>query len=67
MTCTLRLAPGRFEHIGISRLRLLDFDDVVRWTGPGALAFDGERERILKAGQTASIDVPPATARGSST
>jgi len=51
------LAPGRFERIGISRLRILDFDDAVRWSGPGALAFDGERERILKAGQTATLRV----------
>ena len=49
------LAPGRFERIGVSRRRVLGFNDPVRWTGPGVLAFDGERERTLRPGQTATL------------
>ena len=49
------LAPGRFERIGISGLRVVGFDDAIRWTGPGVLAFDGERERTLRPGQTATL------------
>ncbi len=49
------LAPGRFERIGISELRVVGFEDAIRWTGPGVLAFDGERERTLKPGQTATL------------
>ena len=28
------LAPGRFERIGISGLRVVGFNDAIRWTGP---------------------------------
>ncbi len=49
------LAPGRFERIGISRLRVVGLGEAVSWTGPGVLAFDGERERSLKPGQTATL------------
>lgn len=51
------LAPGRFAHIGIADSRRLGFGDAVSWTGPGVLAFDGERERVLQPGQTATLRV----------
>ena len=51
------LAPGRFERIGISRLRVVGMDEAVSWTGPGVLAFDGERERSLQPGQTATLRI----------
>lgn len=51
------LAPGRFARIGIASLRIVPFGDAVYWTGPGVLAFDGERERVLQPGQTATLRV----------
>lgn len=49
------LAPGRFERVRIASRRILGFDHAVQWTGPGVLAFDGERERVLQPGQCATL------------
>ena len=56
-TVLAALAPGRFARIGIADSRRLGFGDPVYWTGPGVLAFDGERERTLQPGQTATLRV----------
>ena len=49
------LAPGRFESIGLARTRTVALAEPVRVTGPGVLAFDGERERVLGPGQAATL------------
>ena len=49
------LAPGRFESIGLGHARTALLGEPVQLTGPGVLAFDGERERVLGPGQTATF------------
>ncbi|MCY3839485.1 MAG: NAD(+)/NADH kinase [Gammaproteobacteria bacterium] len=49
------LAPGRFESIGLGQTRTAMLGEPMRLTGPGVLAFDGERERVLASGQTATF------------
>jgi hypothetical protein len=39
------LAPGAFVMVSVERATKLDLGEVVEWTGPGVLAFDGERSR----------------------
>ena len=48
-------APGRYEPIPIDEARLLPLGRTVTWTGPGLIALDGERERVLRDGQTAVV------------
>ena len=50
-------APGRFERIGIAAARVVRLGAAEQISGPGVLAFDGERERILQAGQKATLRV----------
>lgn len=49
------LAPGRFESIGLGQTRTATLGEPMRLTGPGVLAFDGERERVLAPGQAATF------------
>lgn len=49
------LAPGRFESIGLGHARAAVLGEPLQLTGPGVLAFDGERERVLASGQTATF------------
>ncbi|MDE0193516.1 MAG: NAD(+)/NADH kinase [Gammaproteobacteria bacterium] len=49
------LAPGRFESIGLGHARTAVLGESMQLTGPGVLAFDGERERVLASGQTATF------------
>lgn len=49
------LAPGRFEPIGLAESRPVALGESMRLTGPGILAFDGERERVLAPGQVATL------------
>lgn len=48
-------APGRFERVGIASGDVVPLGEALRVEGPGALALDGERERALAAGQTATL------------
>ena len=48
-------APGRFERVGIAHAEARPLGDGVAVHGPGVLAFDGERERVLQAGQRATL------------
>lgn len=48
-------APGRFERVGICAAKVLGLGDAMTVRGPGVLAFDGERERRLQAGQQATL------------
>ena len=49
------LAPGRFDRIGIRRADEVPLGETLHLRGPGVLAFDGERERTLGPGQTATL------------
>ncbi len=49
------IAPGLYQTIGVEATRVLAFDEDVEVTGPCVLAFDGERERVLKPGQMALL------------
>ena len=49
------LAPGRFESIGLGQTRTVALAEPLQVTGPGVLAFDGERERVLGPGQAATL------------
>lgn len=56
---TLRapLSPGLYETVGIDSVERVELDCSIRWDGPGLLAFDGDREIVLEAGQSASLCV----------
>jgi hypothetical protein len=51
------IAPGLYENVGVSTCQLLAIGETVVCTGPGTLAFDGERERTLKVGQSAQMTI----------
>lgn len=51
------IAPGYYREIGIREHRRISFAQSLRCEGPGVLAFDGERERVLKPGQQATLSV----------
>jgi hypothetical protein len=56
---TLRapLSPGLYETVGIDSVQRVELDQPIEWTGPGLLAFDGDREIVLAAGETARLRV----------
>ena len=49
------IAPGLYEDVGVSTCQAMPLGHIVECIGPGTLAFDGERERTLKVGQTAQL------------
>jgi len=49
------IAPGCHESLDIQSVRRVKFEERIEFEGLGALAFDGERERILKPGQKAEL------------
>ena len=51
------IAPGLFETLRIKQAARLDFDELVEFEGPCVLAFDGEREREIQAGQRVTMRV----------
>lgn len=51
------LAPGFYCNFSVATHRKLALDQPCVVTGPGILAFDGERERVLKPGQKATLKV----------
>lgn len=51
------IAPGLYEPIAVRSHARLPLGKPVTVTGPGVLAFDGERERVLKPGQGATLRV----------
>ncbi len=54
-TVLAAIAPGRFERIGLAGAALVGLGEPLRLRGPGVLAFDGERERVLQPGQEATL------------
>lgn len=59
--CSVRTAvqPGSYADIAISHAQRLGFDAPVTLVGPGVLTLDGEREIVLRAGETAELAVRP--------
>jgi hypothetical protein len=51
------LAPGWYAQVGIGACVRLGPGEPVEVTGPGVLAFDGERHRLLRRGQVARLSV----------
>ena len=51
------LAPGLYTDIGIGECTRIGPGEPVEVVGPGILAFDGERQRVLKPGQLASLSI----------
>jgi len=49
------IAPGYYRDVHVSSHRRIDFGEAVVVEGPGVLAFDGERERVLRPGQKATL------------
>jgi len=51
------IAPGRHEVVDISSIRRVELGEPIEFDGLGVLAFDGERERVLKQSQRATLRV----------
>jgi hypothetical protein len=51
------IAPGFYRTVHVKSLRSVALGEAVTMGGPGVLAFDGERERELLNGTTASLTV----------
>ena len=51
------VAPGLFRAVRVRASRTLALGESVALEGPGVLAFDGDRERTLAAGQRATLRV----------
>ncbi|MBT96333.1 MAG: hypothetical protein CL431_10255 [Acidimicrobiaceae bacterium] len=51
------IAPGTYETIPIKAFRKMDLKEQVSMEGPGVLAFDGERDRVLQEGEAISVAV----------
>ncbi len=51
------IAPGLFQDVVVRSVRRVAFDEPVVVIGPGTLALDGERERVLLSGRRAILHV----------
>jgi predicted polyphosphate/ATP-dependent NAD kinase len=51
------IAPGLFQDVGVRRARRIALGETVALEGAGALALDGERERVLAPRQRAILRV----------
>jgi predicted polyphosphate/ATP-dependent NAD kinase len=51
------IAPGLYRPIGVTGHHKLALEEPVVVKGPGVLAFDGERERVLRPGQCATLTI----------
>ena len=57
------MAPGWYAEVGLAETRHVADGEPVTVTGPGILAFDGERQRLLQPGQRATLTVRRAGPR----
>jgi predicted polyphosphate/ATP-dependent NAD kinase len=57
MTVHAPIAPGYYRPVRVAAHQTVAFSQSLRCSGPGVLAFDGERERVLKPGQQATLSV----------
>lgn len=51
------ISPGLYRSVRVTGARRLELGESISFEGPGVLAFDGDRERNLAAGQTARLSV----------
>jgi len=51
------IAPGLYQDVPVSGCRTAALGETITLEGPGVLAFDGERERVLQRGQRAQLRV----------
>ena len=51
------IAPGLYKSVAVAECVRTGFGEEVTAMGPGVLAFDGERERVLRSGQRAKLRV----------
>jgi hypothetical protein len=51
------IAPGLYQVVGVESAKMTALDECITVRGPGVLALDGERERVLKPGQQATMRV----------
>jgi NAD kinase len=51
------IAPGYYQRVRVLQHRSVAFSQTLSCQGPGVLAFDGERERVLKPGQSAKLTI----------
>jgi hypothetical protein len=56
-TVTAPIAPGYYQRVRVTKQITIPFSQPLRCAGPGVLAFDGERERVLKPGQIATLTI----------
>lgn len=51
------IVPGSFDELSIASVDLLADGDSVHFDGPVTLAFDGEREHVVRAGSSITVTV----------
>lgn len=56
---TLRapISPGLYETVGIDSVDRVELGACIEWSGPGLLAFDGDREIELAEGQQVRLSI----------
>jgi hypothetical protein len=54
---TVPISPGLYTRVGIVSCDRIDLGHDIEVGGPGILAFDGDRRRVLRDGQTARLRV----------
>lgn len=51
------LAPGMYADIEVSSVERMPLGQILEYEGPGVLALDGERERVIGPGQKISFEI----------
>ena len=49
------IAPGLFTNVEVKSIQKMGYSSVIEFTGPAILALDGERERVIEAGQKVEL------------
>ncbi|MBK79831.1 MAG: ATP-NAD kinase [Gammaproteobacteria bacterium] len=57
VTLTVPIAPGHYRPVQVRAWRRVSFGEIIEFRGPGVLAFDGERERVLPPSAGARLTV----------
>ncbi len=51
------ISPGLYRSVAVAEVRRIALGERIEISGPGLLAFDGDRERALRDGQRATIRI----------
>lgn len=51
------ISPGLYENVAIESVERIELGAELVWSGPGLLAFDGDREIVLGEGESARLQV----------